>query len=422
MRFIGAVWYQGEANAGDPSSYSCRFPAMITDWRLKFGLPQLSFFYVQLAAYGADYSLIRAAQDAALWLPMVGRAIAIDLGDPTSPAGSIHPRRKQEVGRRLSLAARAIQYGERSGLVYKGPTLSCVQLTPTGATIAFEEGTADGLHLSGTGACDKCCDVSPFEVLDRTGQWTRAAAKVIAGAGSDVVELTAGNPILGIRLDWEGYPQCALYNGVGGPDDHAGLAASPFQWCAYDDGKQPWAATCPSHNPNDVVFPQVVVPSKSASEFTYAGGASIAPLARTDKLCTSSNLRTGNPGGVGVITSTHAIDAAGHTLSSLSMSFRYIAGYTPPAGQTKNASTVTVLLTDEQGKEIKVLYTSPPLGNYSYDVFTGFSPPITVQGSGLDLAPKGLVYLTMQVANNERNLQIAIDDMGSGWNITLGWA
>ena len=49
---------------------------MIADWRLKFGLPDLSFFYVQLAAFRQDYSLIRAAQDAALQLPLVGRAAA----------------------------------------------------------------------------------------------------------------------------------------------------------------------------------------------------------------------------------------------------------------------------------------------------------------------------------------------------------
>lgn len=83
---------------------------MITDWRQKFHLPELSFFFVQLAAYSSDYSLIRQAQMAALKLPLVGYGTAIDIGDPTSPQGNIHPRRKQEVGRRLSLSCRAIQY------------------------------------------------------------------------------------------------------------------------------------------------------------------------------------------------------------------------------------------------------------------------------------------------------------------------
>ena len=68
---------------------------MIADWRRQFGLPDLSFFYVQLAPYSQDYSRIRLAQGAALQLPKVGFAVALDLGDLTSPSGSIHPRRKQ---------------------------------------------------------------------------------------------------------------------------------------------------------------------------------------------------------------------------------------------------------------------------------------------------------------------------------------
>jgi len=62
MRLKGFIWYQGEANAGNPPSYACRFPAMIYDWRLKFNLPDLGFFFVQLAAYPEqDYALIRNA-------------------------------------------------------------------------------------------------------------------------------------------------------------------------------------------------------------------------------------------------------------------------------------------------------------------------------------------------------------------------
>ena len=101
----------GEANAGDPSSYACRFPAMIADWRMKFKLPELSFLFVQLAAElcCGDYSIIRQAQLAALKLPRTGFATAIDLGDPTGPFGDIHPRRKQEVGRRLSLVMLDVQ-------------------------------------------------------------------------------------------------------------------------------------------------------------------------------------------------------------------------------------------------------------------------------------------------------------------------
>ena len=51
MRFAGTVWYQGEDNCWAPHQYSCLFPAMIADWRIKFQLPEMSFFFVQLAPY-----------------------------------------------------------------------------------------------------------------------------------------------------------------------------------------------------------------------------------------------------------------------------------------------------------------------------------------------------------------------------------
>jgi sialate O-acetylesterase len=247
MRFVGVVWYQGEANSDDATSYACRFPAMITDWRIKFSLPDLSLFYVQLAGFKANnWAEIRAAQDAALQLPGVGVAIASDLGDPGAPAGAIHPRRKQEVGRRLALNARVLLYGERDGLVYQGPVLDSVEFTRFGAILGFRSGTADGLHLKGTAECTDCCFVSPFEVLDSLGNWTRAEATIFHG---QKIMLESTDPILGIRLNWEGYPQCAVYNGSGGPDDHAGLPAAPFEWCAYPTGDAPWTGMACATSP-----------------------------------------------------------------------------------------------------------------------------------------------------------------------------
>jgi sialate O-acetylesterase len=95
MRFHGVVFYQGESNSlsGCPSAYACMFPALVADWRSKFGLPDLFFDFVQLAAYGwHDYTHLRQAQLAALQLPNVGMATAVDLGDMKSPNGGIHPR------------------------------------------------------------------------------------------------------------------------------------------------------------------------------------------------------------------------------------------------------------------------------------------------------------------------------------------
>jgi len=264
MRLTGVIWYQGEANGNDPVSYSCRFPAMISDWRKKFNLPFLSFFYVELAGLDnkENFVLLRAAQAAALQLPKVGMATAIDLNDPASPQGAIHPRRKQEVGRRLSLAVRAIQYRERNGLTYLGPKLQSVQFlngnsynsdTTLTATIpgckdettiihlGFVPGTDDGLHIQDAPNCqnDKkkncCVHSSPFRILNSEGNWLSPPTTkpfVIENEGV-FIPINTTTRVLGIRYAWEGQPGCILYNGKGGADDHSGIAAAPFEWCAY---------------------------------------------------------------------------------------------------------------------------------------------------------------------------------------------
>lgn len=253
MRFVAALWYQGEANAQDATSYSCRFPAMITDWRVKFNLPNLSFVYVQLAGFdaGSTWPWVRAAQGAALQLPGVGMATAIDLGDPSNKAnGDIHPRRKQEVGRRLALTMRAIQYRDPvAQFSYTGPELAGVGLTssPTHSSIvlSFQPGTAHTLHLAGAAACKNCCEDPPFFVLDASGNWTRVAKADVRNSGDEIHLFTTVPEIFGIRYAWEPRPECILYNGMGGPDDHGGLAAAPFEWCAYPSGKPQWTnASC----------------------------------------------------------------------------------------------------------------------------------------------------------------------------------
>eukprot|EP00056_Hartaetosiga_gracilis_P020600 m.20567 g.20567 ORF g.20567 m.20567 type:complete len:821 (+) comp8585_c0_seq8:86-2548(+) len=227
MRFKGAAWYQGEANAGDPASYACRFPAMIHDWRLKMNLT-LPFLFVQLAAYSSDYAEIRHAQMAALLLDNVAYAIAIDIGDPTSPEGNIHPRRKQEVGRRLHLSALKVIYGqdvENLGpQVVNYTTSTNEDKGTTSISITFSH--ADNLHSYGTAACTECCSQSPFQISN--GGSPVRAPFVIKG---NTIELSANitGKNLQISYDWEGYPQCALYNGEGGPDNHTGLPADPFQ-------------------------------------------------------------------------------------------------------------------------------------------------------------------------------------------------
>lgn len=111
----GFIWYQGEANAGRAYEYRELFPAMIQNWRDKFGQGNLPFIFVQLANYmaeknqpaNAEWAELREAQAMALQLPNTGMATAIDIGE----ANDIHPKNKSEVGRRLGVAALKAAYG-----------------------------------------------------------------------------------------------------------------------------------------------------------------------------------------------------------------------------------------------------------------------------------------------------------------------
>jgi len=92
---------------------------MIHDWRAKFAAPKLPFYFVVLAPcdghkWCGSFVNVRNAQMAGLRLPNTGYAVAVDLGDTNSPARSVHPRRKQEVSRRLALQALKLQYGKSS--------------------------------------------------------------------------------------------------------------------------------------------------------------------------------------------------------------------------------------------------------------------------------------------------------------------
>jgi sialate O-acetylesterase len=221
---------------------------MITDWRKKFDLPEMSFLFVQLAAYfpHRDFTAVRNAQMAALKLKNTGYVVAIDIGDAHSPAQPIHPRRKQEVGRRLALAAQKVQYG-KSSIVSTGPVFaSMASANSTMVYVSFEPGTAAGLHQAGTADCSQvgsklCCGESPFKILVETkggGSYSNEQvwARVNYTIDGEKVALDIPSNVavpLSVRYAWEAWPQCSLYNGVGGPDDHTGIAGTPWCW----DGK-----------------------------------------------------------------------------------------------------------------------------------------------------------------------------------------
>ena len=120
----GVVWYQGESNADHAWQYRKLFPLMVVDWRKRWQQGIFPFYFVQitnLAPYWPEpqWAELRQAQFESLKIiPNTGMAVTIDIGE----SNEIHPKNKQEVGRRLALIALAKTYGkniEYSGPIYK---------------------------------------------------------------------------------------------------------------------------------------------------------------------------------------------------------------------------------------------------------------------------------------------------------------
>ena len=218
----------------------------IHDWRTKFASPQLPFYFVQLApCYGhkdcGDFVAVRNAQMAGLLLPNVSYATAVDLGDRSSPFVSVHPRRKQELCRRLSLQALKMQYG-MTALVASGPEFASVAVAGSTITINYKAGTAGTLHSAETADSPGGCAVSPFEVSTTAGKWAQANFTIAGETVTIKLPNTAVIASTGVRYAWTTAPTCMLYNGAGAPGTGpngtqpaatpgaTGIAGTPFCW------------------------------------------------------------------------------------------------------------------------------------------------------------------------------------------------
>lgn len=137
FRIRGVVWYQGEGNAGRASQYRELFSTMITEWRSAFGY-EFPFYYVQIAPFnyrGVNSAFLREAQFDTLSVRNTGMAVTMDIGNLTD----IHPKNKQEVGRRLALWALAKDYGR--DVVYSGPLYKASVFKNGKARLSFTHAT-----------------------------------------------------------------------------------------------------------------------------------------------------------------------------------------------------------------------------------------------------------------------------------------
>ncbi|HEY4935791.1 MAG TPA: sialate O-acetylesterase [Puia sp.] len=212
----GVLWYQGEANADRAFEYGKTFPLMIESWRKEWNDP-FPFLFVQLASFGSDESSnagskwaeLREAQSKTLRLPKTGMSVTTDIGDPHD----IHPKNKQEVGRRLAAIAINDVYGiPQTG---EGPVYDSVSFSNRKAEIFFKS-IGKGLI-----AKDKSGYLRSFEIAGPDRKFYFAKA-FIQGNHIVVSADSVDNPVA-VRYGWSNAPvDINLYNADGFP-------ASPFR-------------------------------------------------------------------------------------------------------------------------------------------------------------------------------------------------
>ena len=209
----GAIWYQGESNAGRAQQYAKLFPAMIGDWRKNWGQGDFPFLFVQLAPFRYDRNDPRVlaeqweSQLKTLSVKNTGMAVTTDIGD----VADIHPTNKQEVGRRLALWALAKTYGKE--LVYSGPLYKDMKVEGDKIRISFTH-TGGGL-TSGDGQ-----PLSHFTIAGEDEEFVEATATIDGDTivvHSDQVAKPAA-----VRFAWSDTAEPNLFN-------QEGLPASPFR-------------------------------------------------------------------------------------------------------------------------------------------------------------------------------------------------
>jgi len=204
----GIIWYHGESNTAGAFQYRDLFTRLINNFRAKFNDPELPFLYVQLANFhsklrvpeGSQWAELREAQDLALKIPNTAMVTAIDIGDSIS----VHPKNKQELGRRLSLAAQQLVY--KLPAISAGPHFDSLQVKKA-EVFAYFKMEAEGLKIK-TGS-----SVKGFQIAgaDKVFYWADAQ---ISGKNSVKISSAKVTQPVAIRYAWEDNPSDAnLTNG-----------------------------------------------------------------------------------------------------------------------------------------------------------------------------------------------------------------
>ncbi|MFV0443699.1 MAG: sialate O-acetylesterase [Planctomycetaceae bacterium] len=205
----GAIWYQGESNASRAYQYRLLMPTMIQSWRDAWKQGDFPFYQVQLANFrdikadpgDSDWAELREAQMLAIdALPNVGVACITDIG----AAKDIHPKNKQDVGKRLARLALVDNYGYGDRIKRNGPTYKSLDINGAKCIVHFNNGGANLISYYNE-------PLTGFAIAGFDQKWVWANARV---TGPDTVEVThpdVKEPVA-VRYNWADNPQGNLYN------------------------------------------------------------------------------------------------------------------------------------------------------------------------------------------------------------------
>ncbi|HZF64427.1 MAG TPA: sialate O-acetylesterase [Chitinophagaceae bacterium] len=226
----GAIWYQGENNATRAHQYRQAFPLMINDWRKKWGQGNFPFYFVQLASFkaangtsatGSTWAELREAQTMTLSLPNTGMVVTTDIGE----TNDIHPKNKQDVGKRL--AALALRNTYQKDVVASGPVYSSMKVDGSRVIVSFDN-VGTGLN-----ARDKYGYLKGFEIAGADQKFHYAKAH-IEGNNVVVYNEVVTTPVA-VRFAWaDDAGEANLFN-------KEGLPAVPFRtdtWKGITEGKK----------------------------------------------------------------------------------------------------------------------------------------------------------------------------------------
>jgi sialate O-acetylesterase len=225
----GAIWYQGESNAGRAYQYRHLFPLMIKNWRDAWGQGEFPFYWVQLADFMAEgaepveseWAELREAQTMTMAaLPNTGEAVIIDVGE----GRDIHPRNKLTVGLRLARWALAKDYGIE--IAHRSPTYKSMEKKDGRLLVTFDF-VGSGLYAFDVAEVRGCF------IAGEDRKWRNAKARIVGKDKLEVWHDEVKDPVA-VRYGWANNPVINLFS-------REGLPATPFRsddWPGKTAGKE----------------------------------------------------------------------------------------------------------------------------------------------------------------------------------------